>query len=137
VRLEHLGVFLRSFTWGSARQLDQVAGQALTRAWAAGAGPGPWPVIIDLDATHCGTNGLHKRGASKIGRDGMGGYHPLPALWPQGPSHAADRAARTAHPGQPARLVFCDWDYHAFVTDRDGPTLELEADHRRHAEVET
>jgi hypothetical protein len=28
------------------------------------------------------------------------------------------------------------YDYHAFVTDRDGETLELEADHRRHAEVE-
>ncbi len=26
--------------------------------------------------------------------------------------------------------------YHAFITDRDGETLELEADHRRHAEVE-
>ena len=25
---------------------------------------------------------------------------------------------------------------HAFITDRDGETLELEADHRRHAEVE-
>ncbi|HEV2824643.1 MAG TPA: hypothetical protein VG035_05490, partial [Actinomycetota bacterium] len=36
-----LGTFLRSFTWGTARQLDQVAGEALTRAWAAGAGPGP------------------------------------------------------------------------------------------------
>ena len=32
--------------------------------------------------------------------------------------------------------LFCAWDYHAFVTNRDGPTLELEADHRRHAEVE-
>jgi hypothetical protein len=28
------------------------------------------------------------------------------------------------------------WDYHAFVTDRDGNVLELEADHRRHAVVE-
>jgi hypothetical protein len=26
--------------------------------------------------------------------------------------------------------------YHAFITDREGDTLELEADHRRHAEVE-
>ena len=26
--------------------------------------------------------------------------------------------------------------YHGFITDRDGETLELEADHRRHAEVE-
>jgi len=28
------------------------------------------------------------------------------------------------------------YDYHAFITDREGETLELEADHRRHAEVE-
>ncbi len=28
------------------------------------------------------------------------------------------------------------YDYHAFVTDRDGETVELEADHRRHAEIE-
>jgi hypothetical protein len=31
---------------------------------------------------------------------------------------------------------FCDYDYHPFITDRQGSTLELEADHRRHAEVE-
>lgn len=28
------------------------------------------------------------------------------------------------------------YDYHAFITDRDGDLLALEADHRRHAEVE-
>jgi hypothetical protein len=28
------------------------------------------------------------------------------------------------------------YDYHAFVTDRDGETVALEADHRRHAEIE-
>jgi len=28
------------------------------------------------------------------------------------------------------------YDYHAFVTDRDGEMLALEADHRRHAEIE-
>ena len=32
--------------------------------------------------------------------------------------------------------LFTTWDYHAFVTDRAGDTLELEADHRRHAIVE-
>jgi hypothetical protein len=31
---------------------------------------------------------------------------------------------------------FTTYDFHAFITDRDGATLELEADHRRHAEVE-
>ena len=28
------------------------------------------------------------------------------------------------------------YDFHAFITDRDGGTLTLEADHRRHAEIE-
>jgi hypothetical protein len=32
--------------------------------------------------------------------------------------------------------LFTEWDYHGFVTDRSGDTLELEADHRRHAVVE-
>jgi hypothetical protein len=72
-----LGTFLRSFTWGSARQLDHVAAQALSRAWQAGAGPGPWPVTIDLDATHCETYGLAKQGATGVDRHGERGYHPL------------------------------------------------------------
>jgi Transposase DDE domain group 1 len=29
-----------------------------------------------------------------------------------------------------------DWRYHAFVTDRTGPSIELDADHRRHAVIE-
>ena len=32
--------------------------------------------------------------------------------------------------------LFASYSYHALITDRDGDTLELEADHRRHAEVE-
>jgi hypothetical protein len=32
--------------------------------------------------------------------------------------------------------LFVDYSYHAFVSDRKGETLELEADHRRHAVVE-
>ena len=32
--------------------------------------------------------------------------------------------------------LFASYSYHGFITDRDGDTLELEADHRRHAEVE-
>ena len=240
-----LGVFLRSFTWGSARQLDQVVGQALCRAWAAGGGPGSWPVTIDLDATHCETYGLGKQGASKVGRDGTRGYHPLLATvagggdvlhsrlregvansgrgaasfvaetinrarragasgpitlradsgfynhkvvnacyqqgvrcsitvrldqavntviaqipddawtpipyWLEGGADVAETPYRPfGRKGRGMRLIvrrvrptpgsqlalFTAWGYHAFVTDRDGPTLELEADHRRHAEVE-
>ena len=32
--------------------------------------------------------------------------------------------------------LFTAWDYHAFVTDREGELVEIEADHRRHAVVE-
>jgi hypothetical protein len=32
--------------------------------------------------------------------------------------------------------LFTAWDYHAFITDRDLPLAEVEADHRRHAIVE-
>jgi hypothetical protein len=44
---------------------------------------------------------------------------------------------RRVRPTPGSRLaLFCDYDYHGFVTDREGETLALEADHRRHAEVE-
>ena len=32
--------------------------------------------------------------------------------------------------------LFANYSYHGFITDREGDTLELEADHRRHAEIE-
>ena len=32
--------------------------------------------------------------------------------------------------------LFATYSYHAGITDREGDTLELEADHRRHAEIE-
>ena len=32
--------------------------------------------------------------------------------------------------------LFGSYSYHGFITDREGETLELEADHRRHAEIE-
>jgi len=35
-------------------------------------------------------------------------------------------------PGSQLALL-ATYDYHAFITDRQGPTIELEADHRRHA----
>src|SRR5438034_5816521 len=71
-----IGTFLRSFTWGSARQLDRVAAEALRRAWANGAGPGPWPYTIDGDSTICEVYGLAKQGAA-FGHTKVRGYHPL------------------------------------------------------------
>ena len=35
----------------------------------------------------------------------------------------------------PQLALFATYSYHGFVTDRDGEMLELETDHRRHAET--
>jgi Transposase DDE domain group 1 len=71
-----LGTFLRAFTFGHVRQLDRVCEQILTRAWAAGAGPGDGPMTIDLDSTVCQVHGDHKQGAA-YGYTHTLGYHPL------------------------------------------------------------
>ena len=79
-------------------------------------------------------------------------WTPIP-YWMDG---AADVAETTYTPFQrepdavPVRLIvrrvkptsssqlalFATYSYHGFITDRYGETLELEADHRRHAEIE-
>ena len=79
-------------------------------------------------------------------------WTPIP-YWMDG---AADVAETTYTPFQtkpdaaPVRLIvrrvkptpgsqlalFATYSYHGFITDRDGETLELEADHRRHAEID-
>ena len=79
-------------------------------------------------------------------------WTPIP-YWMDG---AADVAETTCTPFQaeadaaPVRLIvrrvkptpgsqlalFAIYSYHGFITDRDGELLELEADHRRHAEIE-
>ena len=239
-----LGTFLRSFTWGHARQLDRVTRELLARAWAAGAGPGDAPVDIDIDSSIHETYGLKKQGGAKFTHTKVRGYHPLyatvagtgdvvhsrlrggnansgrgaasfvtetfnrvraagatgpltlradsgfyagavatacrqagarfsitvrmnPAIrkaiaaiddndWTAIPYFldGADVAETTYRPfGKKAPVVrlivrrvrptpgtqlalFVEHTHHAFVTDRDGDTLTLEADHRRHAVVE-
>ena len=79
-------------------------------------------------------------------------WTPIP-YWMDG---AADVAETTYTPFQsepdaaPVRLIvrrvkptpgsqlalFASYSYHGFITDREGEMLELEADHRRHAEIE-
>ena len=46
-----------------------------------------------------------------------------------------DAAPVKPTPGSQLAL-FASYSYHGFITDRDGEMLELEADHRRHAEIE-
>ena len=47
-----------------------------------------------------------------------------------------DRAPGPADAGLASWRCSPSYAYHAFITDRDGATLGLEADHRRHAEIE-
>jgi hypothetical protein len=240
-----LGTFLRSFTWGHARQLDVVAGDLLMRAWSAGAGPGEESFTIDVDSSIHETYGLAKQGGTHFTYNHVRGYNPLYAVAAGtgdvlhvrlrgGNAHSgrgaasfltetfgrartagatgpivlradsgfysrtvvgacrrakvsfsitaklakggvkaaiaaidesawvaipyfldgADVAETTYQPfgakGRPCRLIvrrvrptpgsqlalFVEFTYHAFITDREGEMVELEADHRRHAEIE-
>ena len=79
-------------------------------------------------------------------------WMPIP-YWMDGAADVAETSYTpfdTEPDAAPARLIvrrvkpapdsqlalFADYSYHGFITDRDGETLELEADHRRHAEIE-
>jgi hypothetical protein len=70
------GTFLRAFTFGHVRQLDKLLGQALERAWAAGAGPGDGRLVIDVDSFVGEVCGRLKQGAA-YGYTHLLGYHPI------------------------------------------------------------
>jgi hypothetical protein len=72
-----LGTFLRCFTFGHIRQLDNVIAETIRRAWAAGSGPRKADrLVMDLDSTICETYGKQKQGVA-YGYTGRLGYHPL------------------------------------------------------------
>jgi hypothetical protein len=71
-----LGTFLRAFTFGHVRQLDALLGEALVRAWRAGAGPGEQRLVIDVDSFVGEVCGRLKQGAA-YGYTKLLGYHPL------------------------------------------------------------
>src|SRR3954447_21984947 len=71
-----IGTFLRGFTFGHVRQLDRVLGQTLTRAWAAGAGPGDERLVVDVDSFVGEVHGHSKQGAA-FGYTRVRGYHPI------------------------------------------------------------
>jgi len=61
-------------------------------------------------------------------------HTPFAAEQDAAPVRLIVRRVRPTPGSQLALLTL--YDYHAFITDRCGETLELEADHRRHAEIE-
>jgi Transposase DDE domain group 1 len=71
-----LGTFLRAFTFGHVRQLDALLGEALIRAWRAGAGPGDERLVIDVDSFVGEVCGRLKQGAA-YGYTKLLGYHPI------------------------------------------------------------
>jgi Transposase DDE domain group 1 len=71
-----LGTFLRAFTFGHVRQLDKLLGEALVRAWQAGAGPGEGRLVVDVDSFVGEVCGRLKQGAA-YGYTRLLGYHPL------------------------------------------------------------
>jgi hypothetical protein len=71
-----LGTFLRAFTFGHVRQLDRLLGEALTRAWQAGAGSGDGRLVIDVDSFVGEVHGYAKQGAG-FGYTRQRGYHPI------------------------------------------------------------
>jgi hypothetical protein len=71
-----LGTFLRAFTFGHVRQLDRLLGEALTRAWQVGAGPGDERLVIDVDSFVGEVCGRLKQGAA-YGYTKLFGYHPI------------------------------------------------------------
>jgi len=73
-----LGTFLRAFTFGHVRQLERVLGECLTRAWAAGAGPGAGRLVIDVDSFIGEVFGYQKQGAG-FGYTKVRGLHPIVA----------------------------------------------------------
>ena len=79
-------------------------------------------------------------------------WTPVP-YWMDGSADVAETTYtpfQTEHGAAPVRLIvrrvrptpgsqlalFANYSYHGFITDRDGETIELEADHRHHAEIE-
>jgi Transposase DDE domain group 1 len=71
-----LGTFLRAFTFGHVRQLDRVLADCVSRAWAAGAGPGDERLVVDVDSFVGEVYGYDKQGAG-YGYTHKRGYHPI------------------------------------------------------------
>jgi hypothetical protein len=154
---------LREGVANSGRGAASFVTESITRARRAGA-TGPICVRADSGCSNhkvvaaCRTQGvtcsitvkLTKAVHKVIAQIPEGAWTPIP-YWLDGGADVAETSYRPfGRKGRVMRLIvrrvrptpgsqlalFCDDDYHRFITDRDGSTLALEADHRRHAEVE-
>ena len=85
-----LGTFLRAFTFGHVRQLDALLGQALERAWKAGAGPGDGAA-----GDRC--RQLRRRGLRPAEAGRLLRLHQAVGL-PPDPRHPRGHARGAAHP---------------------------------------
>jgi hypothetical protein len=102
-----LGTFLRAFTFGHVRQLDRLLGEALTRAWRAGAGPGDGRLVIDVDSFVGEVCGRLKQGAA-YGYTRLFGYHPILATRADTRETLHIRLRKGSANTQKGILRFCD-----------------------------
>jgi hypothetical protein len=102
-----LGTFLRAFTFGHVRQLDALLGQALERAWKAGAGPGDGRLVIDVDSFVGEVCGRLKQGAA-YGYTRLLGYHPILATRADTREMLHIRLRKGSANTQKGMLRFCD-----------------------------
>jgi Transposase DDE domain group 1 len=102
-----LGTFLRAFTFGHVRQLDTLLGQALERAWRAGAGPGDGRLVIDVDSFVAEVCGRLKQGAA-YGYTRIFGYHPILATRADTRETLHIRLRKGSANSQKGMLRFCD-----------------------------
>jgi hypothetical protein len=102
-----LGTFLRAFTFGHVRQLDKLLGQALERAWKAGAGPGDGRLVIDVDSFVGEVCGYLKQGAA-YGYTKLLGYHPILATRADTREALHIRLRKGSANTQKGILRFCD-----------------------------
>ena len=109
-------------------------------------------VCRDKDVRFSITARQHESLRSQIEAIPEGNWTPIP-YWMEGAADVAETTyvpfeskpdaatvrliVRRVKPTPGSQLaLFANYSYHACITDRDGDTLYLEADHRRHAEIE-
>jgi hypothetical protein len=139
---EVVGVRLRGGNAHTRRGVASFLTQVFNRVRRAGASG---PMVLRADTVKT-SKALHKVIAAITEQD----WTPIP-YWIDDGADVAETTYRPFSPKHPeVRLIvrrvrptpgsqlalFATYDYHAFITDREGETVYLEADHRRHAVVE-